>query len=291
MAWPDGCTKTITRCCINGYIVEYDLMSSSGPSAYNAWHESMIYLGQGYFVSSNNVVGSVLNWFWRKATKEEKEKKGKGKNLFKLSIPLRYIKMFEIVDLEEITVKVDGNQYCFNKHNFTNIREEWDFKSSFYPDSWYKEIPEPQEDYVKKIINNYQTTNFTSMILKTTDGAIKVIHRLDDGMIEADKSLSIVICNLESRIQHIHNNWGIVNCLCTDLQVLDDLTFTELNRYFVYSKNWLNDAGSSGGGNVTGLLSSNELLTRVGTLQTHEKVGPKNYRLTQQFIKKMGEAL
>ena len=217
---------------------------------------------------------------------------GKGSKMFKLEIPRKYLQMFEMSELEEITVHVDKTLYRFNKHNFEDNRKEWDFKSSFYPDSWYKEIPEPQEDYVKKLLEHNKKMGALSIVIKTTKDDIKVFHSMyGRKIIEVDRSMATAVCNLESRLQHVHNNWGIVNYQLMDLCVYDIDVFDELNRYYIYSKNWLDEAGSSGGGNITGALTTDELNKRLGTLQTYEKVGPKNYRLTQQFIEGMGRIL
>lgn len=208
--------------------------------------------------------------------------------MFKLEIPKKYINMFEITELEEITIEVDSNFYKFNRNDFVVSLNPYGNLNSFWPVSWQKEVPEPQEDFVKNLILYYKKMGALSLIIKTTDGAIKVFHSMDGRkIIEVDRSLSTAVCNLESRLQHMQNNWGIVGWKLMDLHTYDTSVFDELNRYYIYSKNWLDDAGSSGGGNITSAITIEELSKRLGTLQIYEKVGPTNYRLTKQFIEGM----
>lgn len=211
--------------------------------------------------------------------------------MFKLKIPNKYIKMFEIFELDEITITIDGELYKFSKKLLTEAQIDCEHKSLFYPDSWYEEIPAHQEDDVNILLNGFEKNSKNAAIIRKSDTTTVVVIKYQGGFIEVDRNISKSICDLKAYFQHLNNHYSLQWYLFCELSLDNHILFSEVYRYFIYPKNWHLINGSSGGGNITSAITEDELKERLLSIHTYDRVGVVNYRLTKQFINEIEQSI
>jgi len=202
--------------------------------------------------------------------------------MFKLEIPKKYIDMFEMIEINQIELKIDNLVYKIQKEDILLNGRKYFNQSTDFPFSWQKLMREEEESIEPKLLKDILENR--SVIIKKNSTIIVVIKYFD-GYLEVSNSGSKAIVNMEMYVNLLVNHYNINSYIVHELSFLDEYVFEIVYRYFIYQKNWYDCEGSSGGGNITSLLTKEEIDRRIRSGETYQKVGSENYRLKDSFIK------
>jgi hypothetical protein len=203
---------------------------------------------------------------------------------YKLVVPRQYVDMFKNnVDLTLADVKVGDRMVHLTREVLNDNYRIFETKYFFYPESWYLDI---NDILIEDIIDGFNHSDNAEKYLcvKTKSKEFFFLHWLKDSILEIDETMCNARPDLNARLQHIEKHWAGITCY-EFIEESDEGEVTEsARRYFIWKTDWLHTDGSTGGGNITSVMTLKELEARLNTDETYHEAGPHTFRLRKSFI-------